>query len=283
MHKSLILALALLIAAVMFYGCSDGISGRKGVNKILAGDTLSLSLGETAYRESDHLRINFESVPLESRCPTRVQCFWAGIASASIELTKSGLGTASASPSISGGGFNPRLMGMLSDTALGYRVDLLSLIPYPEWPGPIEQKQYVATLRISDYEYPDIDTTVIITDLPPEMIQLDPFTLGYVSVASDTLSITLSYGGGCGSHDFLLFMSPDAFLESYPVQANLYLRHDDHDDACDAWITETRRFILTPVRDRFNQMYDSGDSIVLNVFEYSEYTPQSHRHAVYTF
>ena len=36
-------------------------------------------------------------------------------------------------------------------------------------------------------------------------------------IADDTLTLTVSYGGGCETHDFTLVAS-DVFMESYPVQ-----------------------------------------------------------------
>ena len=275
--------MALMLAGIWLSGCSDGVSGRNGVMKAITGDTISLAVGETATWESDGLKLGFERVTSESRCPLEVECVWEGIGRISVWLLKSDQDTANVTPAIMGGGFDPRLVDILSGSALGYRIDLLALVPYPLTPGPIEEKQYVATLRISEYEPPDADSMVIITDLPPELIQLHRFDLDGLSIYGDILTVTVQYSGGCEDHDLLMFMSPDSFLESHPVQANLYIRHDDNDDACDAWITETIRFDMRPVRDLYNQMYDSGNTVVLNVFEYFEETPQNHRSVVYTF
>ena len=35
------------------------------------------------------------------------------------------------------------------------------------------------------------------------------------------LQLKVSHSGGCGEHDFALFMSPATFTESNPVQASL--------------------------------------------------------------
>ena len=74
----------------------------------------------------------------------------------------------------------------------------------------------------------NISHFVIITNQPPDSIQLDPFDLEGIHIAGDTITLDITYSGGCKEHGFSLYMSPAAFLESYPVQANLYLLHDGH-------------------------------------------------------
>jgi hypothetical protein len=61
-------------------------------------------------------------------------------------------------------------------------------------------------------------------------------------------------------------MSPAAFLESYPVQANLYLRHNGNSDACDAAINETISLNLQPIAELYTSLYGRYDEKVLNVF-----------------
>ena len=109
---------------------------------------------------------------------------------------------------------------------------------------------------------------VIITDQSPDVIQLDPFDLEGVEIVGDTVTLSISYGGGCEEHCFSLYMSPAAFLESYPVQANLYLRHDSNGDACEALINEDISFNLLPVAVLYKKLYGQFDEIVINVFKY---------------
>jgi hypothetical protein len=117
---------------------------------------------------------------------------------------------------------------------------------------------------------------VVITDEPSASLQLDPFTLNDAETAGDSLALNITYSGGCLEHDFTLFMSPSAFMESFPVQANLYLWHDDKDDACDAIITTTVSFSLDPLVDLYTQSYVQKDEIRLNVFGYFEDEPGPH-------
>ena len=59
--------------------------------------------------------------------------------------------------------------------------------------------------------------------------------------------LEVNHSGGCGDHDFALFMSPATFAESVPVQANLWLQHRDRDDPCDGMVLQTLTFDLQPV------------------------------------
>ena len=109
---------------------------------------------------------------------------------------------------------------------------------------------------------------VIITDKSPDAVQLDPFNLEGMEIVGDTITLSISYAGGCEEHSFSLYMSPATFLESYPVQANLYLRHDSNGDACEALISEDISFNLHPVALLYKKIYGQFDEIVINVFEY---------------
>jgi len=110
--------------------------------------------------------------------------------------------------------------------------------------------------------------SVIITDAPPESIQLDPFGMEGIAIAGDIITLNVTYSGGCKEHCFSLYMSPASFLESSPVLANLYLRHNSNGDACEAFINKTISFDLRPIAELYKSLYGSYDEIVINVFEY---------------
>jgi len=117
---------------------------------------------------------------------------------------------------------------------------------------------------------------VIVVDVEPESLQLDAFTLGEVRIDGKRLLVDVSYSGGCAGHDFQLFMSAE-FLESNPVQVNLWLQHEDNDDACDGIVSESLQFDLTPVLDRYRETYGRDDEIILNVFGFFEGDPGEKR------
>ncbi len=126
-----------------------------------------------------------------------------------------------------------------------------------------------------------VSDLIKISDLPPDSIQLDQFDLNSVVVAGNEISLNLSYSGGCEEHEFELFMSPAAFMESNPVQANLFLRHNGKDDACDAYITTEVSFDLSPLAELYQQFYGRKDEIILNVFDYFQGQPGHHITARY--
>ncbi len=110
--------------------------------------------------------------------------------------------------------------------------------------------------------------SVIITDAPPESIQLDSFGLAGIAIVEDTITLNVTYSGGCKEHGFSLHMSPASFLESSPVQANLYLRHNGNGDACEAFIHKTVSFNLRPIAELYKSLYGNYDEIAINVFEH---------------
>ena len=95
-------------------------------------------------------------------------------------------------------------------------------------------------------------------------LQSDPFALNSASVTGNVLTISVSYSGGCRSHEFVL-TAAGSFQESSPVQLPIVLTHEDNGDPCEAYPTEQRRFDLTPVKERYQAAYgqDSGTVLLL--------------------
>lgn len=113
----------------------------------------------------------------------------------------------------------------------------------------------------------------------------DSFTLGTVSAQGVLLQLEVTYGGGCGVHSFEA-MAWGGWMESYPVQVNVILTHDDRDDPCDALVTDTLRFDLMPLRRRYEQDYPGsgpGETIVLRLTDPDEAPPPGVRVVDYVF
>lgn len=102
---------------------------------------------------------------------------------------------------------------------------------------------------------------VITTDPDNPRWPSDPVTINSAVVNSDSLELSVSYGGGCSEHTFTL-LSAAAWMESYPVQVAVKLAHDAHDDACDAWFTRVLRFDLTPLRAAYANSYHTATGIL---------------------
>jgi hypothetical protein len=91
-------------------------------------------------------------------------------------------------------------------------------------------------------------------DTNPTVWPADGFQIEAASVSGHSLLARISYGGGCADHDVQL-VAWGGWMESHPVQVKLFLSHEDHDDPCDAWITEDFTFDLVPLKIAYEQAY----------------------------
>lgn len=95
-------------------------------------------------------------------------------------------------------------------------------------------------------------------------------TVDSVTLVGDSLSVLVSYGGGCAEHWFSTCWPDQAFMESWPVQASLDLLHEASEpDACDAWMSEEVTVDLVPLRDAYVAAYGSTGTIVVSLEGYS--------------
>ena len=100
-------------------------------------------------------------------------------------------------------------------------------------------------------------------------------------IEDDTLTVTLSYGGGCETHDVTLVAFPsDVLPDAYPVELDVALAHDANGDACEAYLTDTYKFDLTPIKTLYQEAYmDDVGTIVLLL----QGAPENFPDLVYTF
>lgn len=98
----------------------------------------------------------------------------------------------------------------------------------------------------------------------------DPYTLGEVVVEGLTITAEVTYGGGCDRHRMDLVVW-GGWMESFPVQIEALVTHDDSDDPCDGLLTESRRFDLSPLARAYVEQYgDSGPerpTIILRLWD----------------
>ena len=85
----------------------------------------------------------------------------------------------------------------------------------------------------------------------------DGYVLNHAAISGDTLSVSVSYAGGCEIHALTLVIAA-SFSESSPVQLPAVLRHDANGDACEAWLTHSYAFDLAIVRTRYRAAYGPG-------------------------
>jgi hypothetical protein len=106
---------------------------------------------------------------------------------------------------------------------------------------------------------------VITPDADAPQWPSDPVTIHAVEVKGDSLELTVSYGGGCRDHSFML-LADAAWMESYPVQTGVRLAHDAKGDACEALLTRVLRFDLSPLKAAYVASYRTASGIIrLNV------------------
>jgi hypothetical protein len=117
----------------------------------------------------------------------------------------------------------------------------------------------------------------------PEDWPQDPLGLRGFWLDGHILSLDVEHGGGCAEHEYYL-VAWGGWMESFPVQVNVLLAHEDHDDPCDAIIRRTLRFDLTPLRDTYWRSYGHGGPIA-NVIILRLTVPdgQGSRYIEYTF
>ncbi len=93
----------------------------------------------------------------------------------------------------------------------------------------------------------------------------DEYTLNSATITEDTLNISVSYSGGCETHQFTLVVS-ETFLESFPVQLHAFLAHNANGDTCEAYPTDNYRFDLTPIKTMYQEAYrQEAGTIILRL------------------
>jgi len=110
---------------------------------------------------------------------------------------------------------------------------------------------------------------IIIDDSLYQSAPRDPIIINDIQILRDFLRFNVSYGGGCEEHSFQLIST--SFMESHPVQVNILLSHEDNDDPCDMWITETLAFNILQLKESWKQAYnESSGIIVMNIQGWNE-------------
>lgn len=105
-------------------------------------------------------------------------------------------------------------------------------------------------------------TVPIIVDFDsrPDDWPQDPLALRGYWLDGHILSLDVEHGGGCAHHEYDL-VAWGGWMESFPVQVNVLLAHEDHDDPCDAIIRRTLQFDLTPLREAYWRSYGGGSPL----------------------
>lgn len=134
----------LLSVCSLLLGCSTALNLNFNGNQNMArvGKEFSIKVGQQLKLEGADSQVKFIGVPQDSRCPTNVNCVWAGNAEVSLEwmVDKCPTSITLNTHATSGTGDESKVAG--------FRVKLIKLEPYPHSEKKISPGDYTATLLV---------------------------------------------------------------------------------------------------------------------------------------
>jgi hypothetical protein len=125
-----------VVMALAMFGCSGSPTQP---DRVPTGRPFDLPVGETALT-TDDLRIKFETVRSDSRCPTDVNCVRAGEAVIALTVGKVG--------EVPVGRELDTTQAGSSTTFLNFTITLSSLQPYPRTDRQIPPGDYIGTFIV---------------------------------------------------------------------------------------------------------------------------------------
>jgi hypothetical protein len=139
------ISVVLLLLGLALMSCHVGGPARADIPESDLNEPFVLAGGQEALIPAEKLHLRFTDVLEDSRCPTRVQCFWTGQARIAIEVQPDGRG-----PTTVDFNTNPAPGQTVNTSAVGpYSVELQALDPYPQTPNDrIALEDYRATLVV---------------------------------------------------------------------------------------------------------------------------------------
>ena len=127
-----------ILSIIFISGCVQHVPEGQLIKTNL-DSSFQLKIGQTGFIESENLKIKFLNVTEDSRCPSGVQCFWAGQASILVNILKNDQNLDDFKLTEYGIGVN---FG-------GDSIKLLKVAPYPKKFQRIDILDYMVTLIIS--------------------------------------------------------------------------------------------------------------------------------------
>jgi hypothetical protein len=137
MNRRVVVAVGLLVAACATPSQPSTGGGISTAIQVPAGPDFELAVGQEAKVDGTSIRIRFDGVKQDSRCPQEVQCVWAGNAVVDLRIT-------SANTSVTlNTGIEPRSAGIDS-----YNITLVDVKPAAKQ-GGLPAGEYRAVLKVS--------------------------------------------------------------------------------------------------------------------------------------
>ncbi len=125
--------------AIVLIALAAGCSSPTQPDRVPTGQTFDLRVGESALT-TDNLRIRFDTVRSDSRCPMDALCIRAGEAVIALTLSRPG--------EVPIGRELDTTPARSSTDHLNFRISLSALQPYPRSDRQIRPGDYVATLIV---------------------------------------------------------------------------------------------------------------------------------------
>ena len=136
------LTLCVLASLALSVGAAKRQPARK---KIMLDKNFVLRIGQEVLTADGKLSVKFMSVPEDSRCPTGVNCIWAGNVRVLLQATQ-----AKSKPVKVELNTNPRDTPAGEEADCGnYRIKLVSVDPYPVQDQQLSAGDYRVTLVVS--------------------------------------------------------------------------------------------------------------------------------------
>ncbi|MDY0098787.1 MAG: hypothetical protein RBR81_06270 [Bacteroidales bacterium] len=92
----------------------------------------------------------------------------------------------------------------------------------------------------------------------------DPFDLRSMTIAGNTVTITVSYPGGCMKHTFEIIWN-ETLTDTRPSRTDFVIIHNANGDGCEAYITDTLIFEVADLVDTL-----SFDTVFVNISNASD-------------
>jgi hypothetical protein len=105
-------------------------------------------------------------------------------------------------------------------------------------------------------------------------------TVDSAVIESHHLRVFSTHGGGCETHEFAAVAS-GGWMESSPVQINVYIAHESRDDPCRALLSPQLRFDLSPLRRAYQNAYGTQPGEL--VIRLTEAAPMGHAPILVTY
>jgi hypothetical protein len=245
--------------------CSDKGSGPS--TGIRLGEEAALGVGRSTMVSGEDLRVTLLAVTADTRCPSGIECNWAGLAEIELELQKGNQSPVRAYLVISSA---PHGRGYRRKEVLGYMIEMRDLLPYPSSAdSSLADAEYKALLIITKASVapPALLDEVEITGVPPDSILGQGYSISSAQVDADTLSIEFRVPN-CGRHYFWLFMSPAVFGDSLPAQVDIYVKHIQIGDSCTSFSSYRASYNIQAIAALYVQARGHLDPMVVNLHEH---------------